>query len=164
MDTRVKKLNDLRNSLENFKKAYKNLIKTSNKINNVNDLGTVPEYPFCESLDIINMEKWIDKFIKNIDNLSLQILIKNDELLTKEEVSKYLNVTLITLERKVKKYEKKYKQKGYYYIKPDNSNGKKCVYTKEFCDFLKEIDQKKKKVKNIKFDGVKKNKVKKYYF
>lgn len=137
MNKDVKKLNNLRNSLKNFEKSYNDLVDNSVKIDNVNELGTIPEYPFSDSLDNIDVSKWIEKFVINIDRESLKILRKKGELLNKKEASKYLKMSAITFDRSVKKYLACYDSKAIYIDNPENSNGKKNFYTRDFCDYIR---------------------------
>lgn len=63
---RIEKLKRLLGYLENFEKDYENVTKLSYDIEDINNLGSMIDYPFHKSLDKMNVKKWISKFKNNI--------------------------------------------------------------------------------------------------
>lgn len=134
----LRNLKRLKKSLTEFKKSYTNLIKNSIVLENINKLGSIPEYPFSESFDKINIEEWIEKFSANVDKEVLRIYRENGMIYDKKSASEYLEMPIITFDRNVKKYLPLYKEWSVFSDSIENSNGKKNFYTKDFCDFIKE--------------------------
>lgn len=51
--------------LDNFLMSYKNLLRVWQELDDTGDMG-VDDYPFKESFDEINIEKWVDTFKSEI--------------------------------------------------------------------------------------------------
>lgn len=57
-------------TLENFKKAYLELIDEFEKAN-LNELDSIRFYPFQRSFDEYDVQKWIDETIKELKSKTL---------------------------------------------------------------------------------------------
>ena len=55
----------LKGVLDNFLTSYKNLLRVWQELDDTGDMG-VDDYPFKESFDEINIEKWVDTFKSEI--------------------------------------------------------------------------------------------------
>lgn len=139
MKKKVDKLKNLKSSVENFENSYGELIRNANEVPTVNLLGTMPEYPFSVSLDSMDIGKWTNKFKTNIDHEIIKELMANGELYTKEEMSKKLGYSVVSLNRKIKQFINGYKKCPYVIVKAKGSNGNRHLYTKDFMLYLQDM-------------------------
>ena len=68
----------------------------------------------------------------------------NGELYTKEEMSKRLGYSVVSLNRKIKQFVTGYKKCPYVIVKAKGSNGNRHLYTKDFFLYLQDMIGKQK--------------------
>lgn len=150
-DKNINNLKKLSSNLDDFEKAFVNLVNISLQINNINILGTMREYPFVNSLDNIEIMEWISKFRKNIDNEIMNELLKEGKLTEKAELDKKFRKYRSSITKIIKECLDNFEGKAFYIVKANNSNANKYLYTEEFCKYLeKEIICRDKEKKNKK--------------
>lgn len=66
MEIQEYKLEKLIYYLDNFQNDYEMILKLSNDIDDINNLGSMIDYPFHKPLDKIDVKNWIINFKRNI--------------------------------------------------------------------------------------------------